>query len=337
MSRDRIPRDGAGTRRDRIPRDGAGTRRVVLVERSGDLGSVAAALAGFPEVQVARASRLPAGPGIVALLVPPEVRVTAAGLRHLPDLRIVAATATGYDHLDLAAISAAGVWATHCAGYCDEEVAEHAIAFAADLLRGVTFLDRSVRAGGWDHAVAPPRLIAGAVLGIVGFGRIGREVAARAQALRMRVITADPALTEAGMPGVALLPLDDLLRAADVVTLHVPLTPVTRGLIGARALGLMRPGTYLINCARAAIVDHEALGAALRAGHLAGCALDVLPEEPPAAGEPALRWPRTLLTPHAAWFSPRSATAPYRRAGEAIAAVLQGREPPDAVARPGRS
>jgi D-3-phosphoglycerate dehydrogenase / 2-oxoglutarate reductase len=96
----------------------------------------------------------------------------------------------------------------------------------------------------------------------------------------------------------------------------------------------MRPGAYLINCARAELVDQDALGAALRSGHLGGCALDVLPEEPPSIGQPALTWPRTVLSPHAAWFSPRSATAPYRRAGEAVAAVLQGREPRDVVARP---
>ncbi|MDR2983353.1 MAG: C-terminal binding protein, partial [Nocardiopsaceae bacterium] len=257
-----------------------------------------------------------------------------AELRKLPDLRIVAATATGYDHLDLEAIAAAGAWATHCAGYCDEEVAEHAIAFALDLLRGVAFLDRSVHAGEWDYRIAPPRRVTDAVLGIVGLGRIGQEVAARARGLQMRVIAADPAVPEANSLGVAMMPLKELLRTADVVTLHAPLTTETRGLIDAAALSEMRPGTYLINCARAGLVDHDALGAALRSGHLGGCALDVLPAEPPSAQEPALNWPRTLLNPHAAWFSPRSEIAPYFRAAEAVAAVLQGREPRDVIARP---
>jgi D-3-phosphoglycerate dehydrogenase / 2-oxoglutarate reductase len=308
--------------------------RVILVDPAGDTGPVAAALAGIPGVRVEHTRQLPSGPGVVAVLVPPEVPVGEAELRRLPDLRIVAATATGYDHFDLDAIAAAGVWATHCPGYCDEEVAEHAIAFALGLLRGIIFLDRSVHAGDWDHRLAPPRRVAGTVLGIVGLGRIGREVAKRARALEMRVLAADPAVPEARSLGVEMMPLPELLQAAEVITLHVPLTPATRGLIGAGALCRMRPGAYLINCARAELVDQDALGAALRSGHLGGCALDVLPEEPPSIGQPALTWPRTVLSPHAAWFSPRSAAAPYRRAGEAVAAVLQGREPRDVVARP---
>ena len=99
----------------------------------------------------------------------------------------------------------------------------------------------------------------------------------------------------------------------------------------------MRPGAYLINCARAGLVDQDALGAALNSGRLGGCALDVLAHEPPASDEPELRWPRTLINPHAAWYSPAAATEPYRRAGEAVADVLGGREPADALARPARA
>ncbi len=124
-------------------------------------------------------SGFPAEPGIIAVIVPPEIPVGAAELEHLPDLRIAAAPATGFDHLDLEAIAAAGAWATHCPGYCDEEVAEHAIAFALDLLRGVTLLDRSVRGGEWNEFEVEPRRVAGATLGIVGLGRIGRQVAWR--------------------------------------------------------------------------------------------------------------------------------------------------------------
>src|SRR5262249_49425761 len=127
-------------------------------------------------------------------VVPPEVAVVAARLARLPDLRIVAATATGYDHLDLDAIAAAGVWATHCPGYCSEEVAEHVIAFVLALLRGIAFLDNSVRSGAWDYRLAPPRRVAGAVLGIVGLGRIGREVARRARGLGVRGGAAEAAV-----------------------------------------------------------------------------------------------------------------------------------------------
>ena len=308
--------------------------QVVLVDPVGTLEPVRAALEGVPGLELVHAERLPRGAGIVAVLVPPEVPVGTAELRELPDLRVVAATATGYDHLDLKALSAAGVWATRCAGYCDEEVAEHAIAFTVDLLRGITLLDRSVHAGEWDYARAAPRRVGGAVLGIVGLGRIGREVARRAVALEMEVLAADPAVPESDLPGVRPTGLEELLGAADVVTLHAPLTPETRGLIGAHQLAAMRPSSYLVNCARAELVDRDALGEALRAGRLAGCALDVLAPEPPAADQPERSWPRTLINPHAAWYSPQSATEPYRRAGEAVAAVLQGREPRDAIARP---
>ncbi|MGO9821344.1 MAG: NAD(P)-dependent oxidoreductase [Solirubrobacteraceae bacterium] len=314
----------------------SGTRQVVLVDPLATLEPVAAALARLPRLDLVHARHLPRGGGIVAVLVPPEVPVGADQLAGLPDLQIVAATSAGFDHLDLEAIAGAGAWATHCPGYCDQEVAEHAIAFVLDLLRGVTFLDRSVHDGEWDYARAAPRRVAGAVLGVVGLGRIGREVARRALALEMSVLAADPAVQTSDLPGLQLTSLAELLDVADVVTLHAPLTARTRGMIGAKQLAAMGPGGYLVNCARAELVDHDALGEALRRGRLAGCAIDVLPREPPAPDQPELSWPRTLINPHAAWFSPQSATAPYRRAGEAVAAVLAGREPADAIVRPYR-
>jgi D-3-phosphoglycerate dehydrogenase len=308
--------------------------RIVLIDEVGDVQAARAALAGHPEVEVQRADALPVGEDVVGVLVGTEVPVGARELAAMPSVRIVAATATGYDHLDLAAIAAAGAWATHCPGYCDDEVAETAIAFAVDLLRGVTLLDRSVHAGRYDHLDAPGRRIAGSVLGIVGLGRIGRAVAWRADALGMRVLAADPVAHPSGAAPAELVELDELLATADVVTLHALLTPQTLGLIGVAQLALMRPDAYLVNCARSALVDHEALGAALRAGRLGGCALDVLPQEPPAPDEPALEWPRTLINPHSAWYSPQSSGAPYRMAAEAAAAVLEGREPAHALARP---
>ncbi len=308
--------------------------RVVLVDEVGDLDAARHALSGHPDVAVERADHLSAGDDVVGVLVGTEVPVGPRELAALPAVRIVAATATGYDHLDLAAIAAAGAWATHCPGYCDDEVAEHAIAFALDLLRGVTLLDRSVHEGRYDHLDAPGRRVSGSVLGIVGLGRIGRAAAWRAHALGMRVLAADPLVNPALAAPTELVELGVLLATADVVTLHALLTEQTEGLIGAEQLALMRPDAYLVNCARSALVDHEALGEALRAGRLGGCALDVLPDEPPATDEPALGWPRTLINPHSAWYSPESSGAPYRIAAEAVAAVLEGREPAAALARP---
>jgi D-3-phosphoglycerate dehydrogenase len=306
--------------------------RVVLLDPAGEVATVADALAGHPDLAVERADALPAGADVVGLLVPPEIPVGPAALAQLPGVRIVAATATGFDHLDTDAIAAAGAWATHCPGYCDEEVAEHALAFVVALLRGVVLLDRTARQGVWDQTPSPPRRVAGATLGVVGLGRIGRAVARRAAALEMRVVAFDPFLSDGG--DADLVELDELLERSDVITLHALLTPETREMIGARELARCRPGAYLVNCARAALVDHAALGEALRSDHLGGCALDVLPTEPPPADEPAFEWPRTVITPHSAWYSPESATAPYRMAAEAVAAVLEGREPYAALARP---
>jgi len=310
--------------------------RVVLIDEVGDVDAARAALAAHPDVTVQRADTLPAGDDVVGLLVGTEVPVGARELAALPAVRIVAATATGYDHLALAEIAAAGAWATHCPGYCDVEVAEHAIAFALDLLRGVTLLDRAVHAGRYDHLEAPGRRVSGSVLGIIGLGRIGREVAWRGAALGMRVLAADPVVDPAQTAPAELVELDELLRVSDVVTLHAPLTAHTRELIGAEQLAMMRADAYLINCARTGLVDHGALGEALHTERLGGCALDVLPDEPPRDDEPALRWPWTIINPHSAWYSPQSSPAPYRIAAEAVAAVLEGREPAAALTRPGR-
>jgi D-3-phosphoglycerate dehydrogenase len=307
--------------------------RVVLVDPAGAPETVAAALADHRDVKVQRAHRMPTGSDVVGVLVAPQQPVGAAELAALPSLRIAAATSTGSEHLDLHAIAAAGAWATHCPGFCDREVAEHTVALVVALLRGVVMLDRSARERVWDQAPCPPRRVGGTTLGIIGLGRIGRGVAWRAVALGMRVIAHDPVLAPAD--STELVGLDELLSRSDAVTLHAPLTPDTRAMIGAAELARMPRGAYLLNCARAGLVDHAALGAALRCGHLGGCALDVLPVEPPSLDEPAFDWPRTVINPHAAWYSPESATAPYRIAAEAVAAVLDGREPVGVLTRPG--
>jgi phosphoglycerate dehydrogenase-like enzyme len=280
----------------------------------------------------------PEGNDVVGLLVCPEVTVGAAQLARLPRLQAVATNSTGFDNLDVDALAAAGVWCSNVSGYCTEEVAEHTTAFVLALLRGVAELDRGVRAGVWDVTPAPPRRIAGACLGVVGFGRIGRGVTQRALALGMRVLAADPVAPPADIRSNGADPtaLDLLLQQADVVTLHAPLEPGTTALIDAAALATMRRGSFLVNCARAGLVDHAALGRALTSGHLAGAALDVLPTEPPIPGEPALTWPRTLVNPHAAWYSPEGARTPYDLAAQDLARALSGDEPVYALARPRR-
>ncbi len=309
--------------------------RVVLLDRHGDVADIAAELAGLP-VTVSAADTVPSGPGIVALLTGPGTDLTPAHIAALPDLRVVAATSAGSDHIPLHAVSTAGAWVTTSAGYCTDEVADHTLALVLGLLRRITELDRSVRRGDWDVQAIPPRRVSGTVLGLAGFGRTGRAVATRASALGMRVAAWGPTTPEAvfrehGVRRHDTLP--GLLTTADVISLHLPLTPATEHLVDARALAVMRPGTFLVNVSRGGLVDHEALGEALRDGQLAGAALDVLPAEPPP-GETVRRLAGAVLTPHAAWYSPEARVRPFRMAASAVADVLRGREPAGAVARP---
>jgi D-3-phosphoglycerate dehydrogenase / 2-oxoglutarate reductase len=279
---------------------------------------------------VGYAHQVPADPGIVGLAVAPPVRVTAADVAALPALRIAAAASTGYDHLDVAALAAAGVLVAHTPGYCDVEVADHAIAMIVALLRNLHVGDALVRAGGWSSRAVGAKRITGSVLGVVGLGRTGALVAARAAALGMRVLAWAPRTPAARARELGVTPvatLAELLRASDVVSLHVPLTPDTKNLIDADALAAMRPGTALVNCGRGELVDHGALHAALQSGRLAGAALDVLDTEPPTEGHIALALPRTIITPHLAWLSPESEYASYEMAAAAIAAVLCGQVP----------
>ena len=302
-------------------------RRVVLLDPLWPLDGVDEALAGLDAV-VEKADRA-AGEDVVAVLAAPEQEIPADLLAHAPNVRLVGTCSTGYDNIPVAALQAQGVACIHVAGYCDEEVAEHAVALASDLLRGIHRLDRHAREGGWWPYPLEPRRIAGSRLGILGFGRIGRLVAAQALALRMEVVACDEFVPAAAMrdAGVESVDVDTLFETSDVVTLHAPLTDGTRGIVNARRLAQMRPDAYLVNCARAGLVDHQALGDALRFGEIAGAAIDVFPVEPPPADEPAFQWPNLIVQPHSAWYSPAASLAPYTRQVEDLARFLRGKQP----------
>jgi D-3-phosphoglycerate dehydrogenase / 2-oxoglutarate reductase len=283
------------------------------------------------------AHAVPADPSVVGLALAPPLRLTAAHVAALPGLRIAAAAATGYDHLDVAALAAAGVQVAHTPGYCDVEVADHAIAMIVALLRNLHVGDALVRAGTWSSRAVGAKRITGSVLGVVGLGRTGALVADHATGLGMRVLAWAPRTSasrarELGVTLVATLP--ELLRASDVVSLHVPLTPDTKNLIDADALAALRPGAALVNCGRGELVDLGALHAALASGRLAGAALDVLDTEPPPADHIAFALPRTIITPHLAWLSPESEYASYEMAAVAIAAALRGQSPEHVVEKP---
>jgi D-3-phosphoglycerate dehydrogenase len=317
------------------------TYEVVLLDRLRRADLVAAVIekrAPGLDVRVRVAAETPSGPGIHALLVGPLTPVTVADLQNLPDLRVIAVTSAGSDHVPVAAAAATGIWVTTSAGYSTQEVAESALAMGLDLLRGITRLDRAVRAGKWNSVAGRGRRVAGTRWGLVGAGRIARSLAQRLVALDIQVSAWDPRRDPVQIAdGVRIVPsLDDLLAGSDVLSLHLPLTPQRRGLIGARELALLPEGAYVVNVARGDLLDHAALGDALRGGHLAGAALDVFPVEPIPAADPLRELPRTVLTPHAAWYSPQSVIVPFEWAAEDVADVLSGRRPDRVLAEPTR-
>jgi D-3-phosphoglycerate dehydrogenase len=236
----------------------------------------------------------------------------------LPSLRVVATATVGFDHIDTDAAEARGIAVVSVPDYCTHEVADHALALLYALTRGVVALDADVRRGAWNpKAAGPLRTLAELRVGIIGLGRIGNAVATRLLALGATVWAND--IVPVARVGVQLVGLDELLAECDAITLHVPLTRETRNLIGRSQLAAMKPGAYLVNTARGAVVDVGAVLEALRAGRLAGAALDVLPREPPPVAPLA---PRLVLTPHAAWYSDSAEERSYRLAVARVRELL---------------
>ncbi|MBC7685008.1 MAG: D-2-hydroxyacid dehydrogenase [Bdellovibrionales bacterium] len=238
-----------------------------------------------------------------------KVPLRAAEIAQLPDLRMVAIAATGTDNVDLTACRDLGIVASNIRNYSLVSVPEHVFTLMLALRRNLRAYTSDVEAGLWekssrfcllDHPIGD---LAGSTLGIVGYGALGRKVALLARAFGMRVIVASraPVIED----GVTRAPLAELLRSADIVSLHLPLTEHTRNLIGAAELASMKRSALLINTARGGLVDEAALAQALRNGVIAGAGFDVLGQEPPTPGNPllSLRLPNFILTPHVAWAS----------------------------------
>ena len=270
----------------------------------------------------------------VALVAGGE-RIDEEFLDRAPRLRLVARFGVGYDNVDVEACTRRGVYVTHTPGVLSGAVADLTWGLILSLARGLPGADRFVRER-WAQGLE--RLpfgfdLEGKTLGIIGLGRIGAEVARRAQGFGVRVLYHDvvrkPELEEAY--GVEYAPLEELLRASDIVSIHVPLLPSTERLIGERELRMMKPTALLINTSRGRVIDQRALLKALREGWIKGAGLDVYEEEPIPLDDPLLRMENVVLTPHIG-----SATRETRRRmAEACAlnvkAVLEGRRPPNLV------
>ncbi len=260
--------------------------------------------------------------------------VDGAAIDCLERCKIIARYGIGLDNVDVEAAARRGIAVANVPGYCDAEVGEHALALILASARSLPLRDRGVRAGSWNAASANRR-VEGSVLGVLGFGGTGRHLIKAALGLGFReILVWSPHITEGRIEaafgaapaalGAAVRPasLDELLAASDWVSLHVPLKPETRGLVGRRELGLMKRDAVLVNVSRGAVVDEEALVEALSAGRLGGAGLDVFVAEPLPQGSRLRSFPGVVLTDHSAYASRESIVELRRRtAGNALAAL----------------
>ncbi|WP_067182332.1 C-terminal binding protein [Microtetraspora niveoalba] len=223
-----------------------------------------------------------------------------------PHCRVIAHYGIGTNTIDIEAASRRGIHVANAPHYCTEEVAVHAVALLLALERGVVMYDRAFRGGSWTYkGEYPLHRLSGRRLGLVGYGRIAREVGRVARTLGYQVLVHDPLVPAEAVAADGASPVDDLAELfarVDAVSIHVPLTDSTRGMVSADVLGRSRPGLRLVNTSRGGVIDERALAARLEDGSVVA-ALDVLAVEPPAADDPMLDVPGAVLTPHVGFYS----------------------------------
>ncbi len=249
--------------------------------------------------------------------------VTAAAMQAAPNLRLVARHGVGVDDVDVGEAARRGILVTRAPGSNTRPVAEHAIALMLALVKDLGPLSCMVGAGGWREAGTKVRDVAGLRLGLVGCGAIGQAVAELAAPFGLAIHGYDPATPPAGRIEPAPT-LPDLLRRADILSLHLPYAPATRHIIDAAALALLPRGAVVINTARGGLIDEPALLRAIESGHIAGAGLDVFETEPPLPGDPLRRHARVIATPHVAGVTDGSLVTMGVMAAECIAACLRG-------------
>jgi D-3-phosphoglycerate dehydrogenase len=266
-----------------------------------------------------------------ALILRTATKVSRAMIAAAPRLKVISRTGGGLNNVDIDAATEFGVVVAGVKGPQDRYVAEHALALMMALSKQLPYLDEQTRKGNFRSRFEyKPMGLEGKVLGLVGFGRIGKIVASVAQVLGMEVLAYDPYLKPEQLKGsgISLVEsLDELLGASDFVSLHVPATPETEKFINAQRLAVMKPGAFLINTARGEIVDENALVEALKSGHLAGAGLDVLAQEPPDPNSPLMGMQSVILSPHTAGLTKEGVALLAKGAAENALAVLEGRAP----------
>src|SRR5712692_3596175 len=262
-----------------------------------------------------------------ALLVRSETRVTEAMLDSAPRLRVIGRAGAGVDTIDVAAATARGIVVVNAPGGNAVAAAEHSLALMFALARRVAAADASLKRGEWSRSRYIGSELTGKTLGLIGLGRVGSEVARRAQGLDMRVMVYDPYVPDEHARHLGLEPveLDALLESSDFVSLHVPLTEATRGILSAARIARMRPGAFVVNCARGGLIDEPALLAALDEGRLAGAGIDVFTTEPVLAGDPLPRHPKVVATPHLGASTVEAQANVATQVAHEVLAVLAGR------------
>ncbi len=292
-------------------------------------GAEARALVGHDPARLATAAR------DVAAIVVYHASMDRAALDGLRSCRVVARCGAGYDNVDVGAARARGITVTYVPDYGVQDVADHTLALILACARRIVPADAAVRSGGWPSygELGPMHRLAGRSLGLLGFGRIARAVAIRARGFGMSVLAHDPHVADAEVVAEEARPVevDALFSESHVVSLHAPLTPETRGIVGGRVLARMRRDASLINPGRGELVDEDSLVDALREHRLAAAGLDVYTEEPMPADHPLRDLPSVTLTPHTAAFTEEALGEVRRRALADALRVLAGAEPLDPV------
>jgi D-3-phosphoglycerate dehydrogenase / 2-oxoglutarate reductase len=270
-----------------------------------------------------------------ALVVRSQVQVDAEAIAAGTRLQVIGRAGVGVDNVDLDAATRAGITVVNAPTGNTIAAAEHTLALLYGVARRIAAADASVRRGEWTRAQFTGNELRGRTLGIIGLGKIGQAIAARAVAMEMTVLASDPFVTaeQAAHHGVELVPFETILERSDVITVHVPMTRATRGLIGRDELARMKPGSILLNVARGGIIDEAAVAAALRDGHLGGAGIDVFEQEPPT-GSPLLDAPNTVLTPHLGASTAEAQVAVAEEIADQVLDVLAGRSARYAVNAP---
>jgi glycerate dehydrogenase len=264
------------------------------------------------------------------LVLTNKTPLAAETLYQLPGLRYIGVFATGYNCVDVKAAKELGITVTNVPNYGTRSVAQFVFALLLELCHNVGLHNEAVRAGQWSQCNdwcfwrAPLVELHGKNLGVVGFGRIGRQVARIADAMGMRVLASAPRQFDSDRPPVRWASLEELLSQSDVISLHCPLLPETEGLINVKRLELMKTTAFLINTSRGGLIVDQDLAEALNAGQISGAGLDVLSIEPPITSNPLLTAKNCLITPHIAWATKEARTRLLETAVMNVAAFMRG-------------